>query len=81
MATRAWDFSEYAAAAPVARPVLRLVESAPPARPMPPAWLVAPPFRGEPSFSVHERQAPYHPIPASPNDGPYRTVREVPRAG
>ena len=81
MATRAWDFSEYAAIEPAVRPMLRLVESTPAGKPMPPAWLVAPPFRAEPAVSVREPQAAYRPTPASPEEGPYRTIREVPRAG
>ena len=83
MATRAWDFSEYAAiepAVPAARPALRLVEPAPDPKPMPPAWLIAPPFRPELAVSVHEPQAAYRPEPGAP-DGPYRNIRQVPRSG
>ena len=83
MAMRAWDFSEYAAIepmAPAALPALRLVETPPEAKPMPPAWLIAPPFRPEPAMSVHEPQAIYRPQPGTP-DGPYQNIRQVPRRG
>lgn len=77
MATRAWDSGEYEAVEPVVRPMLRLVETPAEPKPMPPAWLIAPPFRSEPAISVREPQAACTPAP----EGPYRTIREVPRAG
>jgi hypothetical protein len=82
MATRAWDFGENGAvrAASMMRPALRLAETPSEQKPMPPAWLIAPPFRIEPSTSVHEPQAAYRPTPTAP-EGPYRTIREVPRPG
>ena len=50
-------------------------------RPKPPSWLVAPPVRAEQLWGVNEPQAPYRAAPAAPAEGPYRSVREVPRPG
>jgi len=61
-----------AVAAPVPAPANKL---------LPPAWMVAPPFRAEPALSVHEQQAACRSAPAPAADTPYRTVREAPRAG
>ena len=74
------------AVAPAAAPVAAMAATPEPEpsddrKPMPPAWLVAPPFSGEPVVSVHEPQAAYRPAPANPAEGPYRTIREVPRGG
>ena len=89
MATRAWNLDDYglaAGAVPVARPPLRLVEAdaGRPPRPLPPSWMIAPLFRGEPpvgssAISVHEPQADYR-LTGPGLLAPYRTVREVPRS-
>lgn len=50
----------------------------------PPAWLVAPPLYGEPVLSLHESWASHCAVPAAPEaqgEGPYRSIREVPRVG
>ena len=92
MAT-AFNLVDYRTVEPVRRARLRVVESAPApavataavaapaAKLTPPAWMVAPPFRIEPMVSVHEPQAQYHAAPPAPEGAPYRSIREVPRAG
>ena len=74
---------------PIVAPVAAVVAetpSAPERKPMPPSWMIAPPFAGEPvatvpAVSVTEPQAAYRPAPQAPVEGPYRSVRQVPRAG
>ena len=91
MAT-AFNLVDYRTVEPVRRARLRVVEAAPvspaavavtaPAtKLMPPAWMVAPPFPVEPIMCMDQGQAQYHAVPASAERGPYRTIREVPRAG
>lgn len=93
MAT-AFNLVDYRTVEPVRRPRLRIVEpmiarpaaaapaaSAPAARPKPPAWMIAPQFRSEPAVTVREPQATYRPPAAGTHPGPYRSIREVPRAG
>ena len=69
---------------PVAAPVPVVAEetsSTPEHKPMPPSWMIAPPFGSEPVVSVNELQAAYRPAPTAPVEGPYRNIRDVPRAG
>jgi hypothetical protein len=76
-----------AAVAPVQAPVIEPTvvvraekSSTPEHKPMPPSWMIAPPFGSEQIVSVNEPQAAYRPAPAAPVEGPYRNIREVPRA-
>jgi hypothetical protein len=81
MATRVLELDGYPTVEERARPTLRLVERTPPAKLPPPAWMVAPAFRTEIATVVREEQAPYLAPAAVSAQGPYRTIREVPRAG
>ena len=68
---------------PVVAPVAATVAESVPApepKPMPPCWMIAPPFGSEPAVSVTEPRAAYRPAPAASVEGPYRSIREVPRA-
>lgn len=92
MAT-AYNLVDYRTVEPVRRARLRVIEpapapattpvaeAAPAAKLIPPAWMVAPPFRIEAMVSVQEPQAHYHAVPVPSEGAPYRSVREVPRAG
>ena len=80
MAPRWQEQSDHSPVEAPARPVLRLVEN-PPVKLNPPSWLIAPTFRPDAAVSVHEEQAPYIPNCQIIGDGPYRSIREVPRQG
>ena len=73
------------AVVPVVAPVAAVVAESAPAedrKPKPPSWMVAPPFLGDPVLNVHESWTANRPVtvaPVSPVDGPYRSVRDVPR--
>ena len=49
-------------------------------KPMPPSWMVAPPFATEELVVVREPQAACRTAPTPSAGTPYRSVREVPRA-
>ncbi|WP_340317162.1 hypothetical protein [Rhizorhabdus argentea] len=80
MATRMLELDGYPAIGERARPALKLVENVPPAKLPPPAWMVAPTFRTEIAIGVEEQALQRGPM-TMPAQGPYRSIREVPRAG
>ncbi|RYD97010.1 MAG: hypothetical protein EOP61_17235 [Sphingomonadales bacterium] len=49
-------------------------------KPMPPSWMVAPPFATEELVVVREPQTACRTAPTPSAGTPYRSVREVPRA-
>ena len=81
MATRMLELDEHPVIEGRAHPMLRLVERTPPVRLPPPAWMVAPAFRTEIAAVVREERAPYRAPLMEPAQGPYRSIREVPRVG
>ncbi len=73
-------------AAPAASIVEAVTETLPSQdrKPAPPSWMIAPPFQGDPVLNIHQSWAAHRPAPAAsvPSvEGPYRSIREVPRAG
>lgn len=81
MAMRMLELDGYPAIGERARPALKLVENVPPAKLPPPAWMVAPTFRTEVAIGVGEELAPRREPMTMPTQGPYRSIREVPRVG
>jgi len=82
MASRFLQTADCPVSEPIVRPALRLVEKAPAAKAMPPAWMIAPPFRDEePLASAYVRQRSEQMMAASAvaDTAPYRSIREVPR--
>jgi len=49
-------------------------------KPMPPSWMVAPPFATEELVVVREPQTACRTVPMPSAGTPYRSLREVPRA-
>lgn len=80
-AARILDLTDVSPPEMAPRPMMRLVESVPAPKPFPPAWMIAPVFRGDIAVNVREEQAPYRAGPAGTATEPFRSVREVPRIG
>lgn len=72
--------------APVPPPVEIVAATAPTddRRPAPPSWMVAPPIQVDPVLDTRESWTASRPTAATqmlPEQGPYQSVRQVPRAG